>query len=353
MREWEKNIRKVEPYVPGEQPKDKDIIKLNTNENPYPPAPHVKEVLESIRTEDFRKYPDPAADMLISAISENYGVDKNMIFTGVGSDDVLSMIFLTFFNSDRPVLFPDITYSFYSVWADVYRIKYETPLLDENFNIRAEDYYGPNGGVVIANPNAPTGIYRNLDFIKDILEHNRDVIVVVDEAYIDFAGQSAVSLLKDYDNLIVVQTFSKSKSLAGMRISMAFANPELIKALNDVKYSVNSYTMNMPSILLGTAAAESMDYYNRTTEKIIETRKRSAGRLKALGFECLESGSNFIFARHGRVKGTDIYDFLRKNKVFVRHFNAPRIDDFLRISIGTDAEMDRLFELLEGYLANL
>lgn len=190
-----KNIRKVEPYVPGEQPKDKDIIKLNTNENPYPPAPHVKEVLESIRTEDFRKYPDPAADMLISAISENYGVDKNMIFTGVGSDDVLSMIFLTFLI--RTVLcFSGYNIFFYSVWADVYRIKYETPLLDENFNIRAEDYYKPNGGVVIANPNAPTGIYRNLDFIKDILEHNRDVIVVVDEAYIDLRDSQRYRFLK-------------------------------------------------------------------------------------------------------------------------------------------------------------
>ena len=353
MRDWENNIRRVVPYTPGEQPKNTCVIKLNTNENPYPPAPAVCEAAAKMNMDLLRLYPDPAASSLIDALAGLYGVKSSQIFPGVGSDDVLSMIFMTFFNSDKPILFPDITYSFYSVWADVYRIKYETPLLDENFNIRAEDYYKPNGGVVIANPNAPTGIYRNLDFIKDILEHNHDVIVVVDEAYIDFAGQSAVSLLKDYDNLIVVQTFSKSKSLAGMRIGMAFANPELIKALNDVKYSVNSYTMNMPSILLGTAAAESMDYYNRTTEKIIETRKRSAGRLKALGFECLESGSNFIFARHGRVKGTDIYDFLRKNKVFVRHFNAPRIDDFLRISIGTDAEMDRLFELLEGYLANL
>ena len=358
MADWEANVRRVVPYTPGEQPKRNDIIKLNTNECPYPPAPGVTKALQEFEADKLRLYPDPAALELREAIAAAVSVSEHpvaadQVFVGVGSDDVLALAFLTFFNSKKPILFPDITYSFYSVWADVYRIKYETPLLDENFNIRVEDYYKPNGGVVIANPNAPTGIYRNLDFIKDILEHNRDVIVVVDEAYIDFAGQSAVSLLKDYDNLIVVQTFSKSKSLAGMRIGMAFANPELIKALNDVKYSVNSYTMNMPSILLGTAAAESMDYYNRTTEKIIETRKRSAGRLKALGFECLESGSNFIFARHGRVKGTDIYDFLRKNKVFVRHFNAPRIDDFLRISIGTDAEMDRLFELLEGYLANL
>ena len=350
MREWEKNIRKVEPYVPGEQPKDKDIIKLNTNENPYPPAPHVKEVLESIRTEDFRKYPDPAADMLISAISENYGVDKNMIFTGVGSDDVLSMIFLTFFNSDRPVLFPDITYSFYSVWADVYRIKYETPLLDENFNIRAEDYYKPNGGVVIANPNAPTGIYRNLDFIKDILEHNRDVIVVVDEAYIDFAGQSAVSLLKDYDNLIVVQTFSKSKSLAGMRIGMAFANPELIKALNDVKFSFNSYTMNYPTIVMGTACMQDDAYFKNTVSKVIATREWFEKELIRLGFAFQPSYSNFVFATHKSAKAKDIFEAAKKEHIFVRYFDKPRIDNYLRISIGTDEEMKEFVRFLEQYL---
>ena len=351
MREWEKNIRKVEPYVPGEQPKDKDIIKLNTNENPYPPAPHVKEVLESIRTEDFRKYPDPAADMLISAISENYGVDKNMIFTGVGSDDVLSMIFLTFFNSDRPVLFPDITYSFYSVWADVYRIKYETPLLDENFNIRAEDYYKPNGGVVIANPNAPTGIYRNLDFIKDILEHNRDVIVVVDEAYIDFAGQSAVSLLKDYDNLIVVQTFSKSKSLAGMRIGMAFANPELIKALNDVKYSVNSYTMNMTSIKYGVASINDKAYFEECVDKIITTREKAKKSLSELGFTFPDSKANFIFAAHKSVPAKEIFEKLKEKKIFVRYFNQPGIDNYLRITVGTDEQMDKLMEALSEIVA--
>lgn len=350
MKAWENNIRKVDPYVPGEQPKDKNIIKLNTNENPYPPAPAVIKLAKEMDCNPFRKYPDPTSMNLVSALAKNYGLNDDQVFVGVGSDDVLSMVFLTFFNSNKPILFPDITYSFYNVWAEVYKIPYERPALDEEFNIVAADYYKENGGVVIANPNAPTGIYRNLDFIRDILDHNQDVIVVVDEAYIDFAGESAISLLKEYDNLIVVQTFSKSKSMAGMRIGMAMASPYLIKAMNDVKYSINSYTMNMPSILLGTAAAESNEYYNETTAKIIATREKSAIKLAELGFTCLKSGANFIFAKHNKVSGPEIYEYLRENKVFVRHFNAERINDFLRITIGTDEEMDRLFELLENFL---
>lgn len=350
MKPWENNIRRVEPYVPGEQPKYKDIIKLNTNENPYPPAPAVFEAAAGLDTSMYRKYPDPACDILREALAENYGVTSDNVFVGVGSDDVLSMIFLTFFNSKKPILFPDITYSFYSVWAEVYGIPYKRPALDENFNIKAEDYYEENGGVVIANPNAPTGIYRNLDFIRDILEHNQDVIVVVDEAYIDFAGESAVKLLEEYENLIVVQTFSKSKSMAGMRIGMAIAGKELIKALNDVKYSVNSYTMNMPSLVMGTAAAKSNEYYKEITAKIVATRERTVEELNKLDFECLPSGANFVFAKHKNIPGVDIYEYLRQNKVFVRRFNAPRIEDYLRITIGTDAEMDRLFELLGEYL---
>lgn len=351
MKPWENNIRRVEPYVPGEQPKDTNIIKLNTNENPYPPAPAVYEEAGKIDMSMYRKYPDPACDILREALANNYGVTSDNVFVGVGSDDVLSMIFLTFFNSKKPILFPDITYSFYSVWAEVYGIPYERPALDENFNIRAEDYYAENGGVVIANPNAPTGIYRSLDFIRDILDHNQDVIVVVDEAYIDFAGDSAVKLLNEYENLIVVQTFSKSKSMAGMRIGMAIAGKKLIKALNDVKYSVNSYTMNMPSLIMGTAAAKSNEYYREITAKIIATRERTVKELSGLGFECLPSGANFVFAKHNRISGIDIYEYLRQNKVYVRRFNAPRIDDYLRITIGTDSEMDRLLVLLKEYIS--
>ena len=350
MREWEKNIRRVEPYVPGEQPKNTDsVIKLNTNENPYPPAPEVEAAAEKMNFDLFRLYPDPSATMLTEAIAAKYGVKPSQVFPGVGSDDVLSMIFLTFFNSDRPVLFPDITYSFYSVWADVYKIPYERPALDGNFMIRAEDYYKPNGGVVIANPNAPTSIYREPGFIEDILKHNSDSIVVVDEAYIDFAGESALSLLPEYDNLIVVRTFSKSRSMAGMRIGFAIASEELIKALNDVKFSINSYTLNRPSIELGTIAIKADDYYDSVTEKIIATRERSIEELEKLGFRCLKSGTNFIFATHESVDANVIFKELKEAGIFVRHFSTPRIDNYLRITVGTDEQMDSLIKFLGKY----
>lgn len=350
MREWEKNIRRVEPYVPGEQPKNTDkIIKLNTNENPYPPAPEVEAAAEAMNCDRFRLYPDISAAPLVEAIADKYGVKPSQIFPGVGSDDVLSMIFLTFFNSDKPVLFPDITYSFYSVWADVYKIAYERPALDENFMIKAEDYYKPNGGVVIANPNAPTSIYRDLDFIEDILKHNEDSIVVVDEAYIDFAGRSALELLPRYDNLIIVRTFSKSRSMAGMRIGFAIASEELIKALNDVKFSINSYTLNMPSIELGTIAIKADDYYNSVTDKIISTRERSKKELESMGFKCLASGTNFLFATHKSVDAGTIFKELKEAGIYVRHFNAPRIDNYLRITIGTDEQMDTLIDFLKKY----
>ena len=249
MKEWKKNIRQVVPYVPGEQPKCTSMIKLNTNENPYPPAPGVKEMCSHI--DDLRLYPDPAASLLVNAIAEYKGLDAEQVFVGVGSDDVLAMSFLTFFNGDEPIFFPDITYSFYDVWAELFRVPYKTQPLDENFLIKKEDYYSKNGGVIFPNPNAPTGVLMPLSDIRDILDHNQDVIVIVDEAYIDFGGVSAQSLLNDYENLLIVQTFSKSRSMAGMRIGYAMGSAELIKALNDVKYSFNSYTMNRPSILLG------------------------------------------------------------------------------------------------------
>lgn len=234
MKAYEKNIRIVEPYVPGEQPQHK-VIKLNTNENPYPPAPGVKEALEKMDADRLRLYPDPEASALTEALAKYYGVGKNQVFVGVGSDDVLSMCFLTFFNSDKPVLFPDITYSFYKVWAELYRIPYECQKLDENFRIVKEDYYKENGGVIFPNPNAPTGLYEDIRFVEDVLTHNQDVIVIVDEAYIDFAGESALKLIDRYENLIVVQTFSKARSMAGMRIGYAIASPKLIGYLNDVK----------------------------------------------------------------------------------------------------------------------
>ena len=263
MKAFEKNIRKVEPYVPGEQPQRK-VIKLNTNENPYPPAPGVAKALKGMETDRLRLYPDPAATPLVEELARFYQVQPDQVFVGVGSDDVLSMCFLTFFNSKKPLLFPDVTYSFYKVWADVYRIPYETPALDENMAIRSLDYKRENGGIIFPNPNAPTGLYMPLDQVEEIVRANQDVIVIVDEAYIDFAGPSARELLPGYDNLLVVQTFSKSRSMAGVRIGFAMGSPALIKALNDVKYSYNSYTMNLPSQIAGTQAVKDRAYFEET-----------------------------------------------------------------------------------------
>lgn len=351
MREWENNIRKVVPYTPGEQPKVENIIKLNTNENPYPPSPKAKEAAEKYNLDTLRLYPDPAAASLVDTLAEYYGVGKDQVFVGVGSDDVLSMCFLTFFNSEKPILFPDITYSFYSVWADVYRISYERPALDENFMLRASDYYKENGGVIFPNPNAPTAVYQGLDFVEDILEHNRDVIVIVDEAYIDFGGKSALELIDKYDNLVVVQTFSKSRSMAGMRIGYAISNPQLIKALNDVKFSINSYTMNGPSLCYGVEAVRDNEYFVENIEKIKKTREAAKVKLKELGFSFPDSQANFIFATHKSVPAKVIFEKLKENNIFVRYFNTPGIDNYLRITIGTDEQMDKFFKVLAGIVS--
>lgn len=351
MREWENNIRKVVPYVPGEQPKLLDVIKLNTNENPYPPAPGVEKVLREFDVDSLRLYPDPLVSDLVKAIADFYGLNENQVFTGVGSDDVLAMIFMTFFNSDKPLIFPDITYSFYDVWAEMLRIPYETIALDDEFKINPEDYYRENGGVIFPNPNAPTGELLSLDMVEDIIKHNSDVIVVVDEAYIDFGGASALPLIDKYDNVIVVQTFSKSRSLAGSRVGYAMANPVLIKYLNDVKYSFNSYTMDRITIAAATEAVKDREYFEATTAKVIKTREWTKNELARLGFEFGDSKSNFIFARHPKMSGQDLFDKLKAEKVFVRHFSKPeRIADYLRISIGTDQQMQKLISILERIL---
>lgn len=348
MKAWEKNIRKVVPYTPGEQPKEKDVIKLNTNENPYPPAPgvlHAKEELEKLRL-----YPDPTAGDLVKAIAKYHGLKENQVFVGVGSDDVLAMSFLTFFNSDKPVLFPDVTYSFYDVWADLFRISYETKALDESFCLKAEDYYEANGGVIFPNPNAPTGLAVPLSFVRDVLEHNQDVIVIIDEAYIDFGGESALSLIDEYENLLVVRTFSKSRSMAGLRIGYAMGNADLIKALNDVKYSYNSYTMNYPSIVLGVESILDDAYFKETVAKVVATREWFEGELTRLGFTYLKSSSNFVFASHKSVPAKEIFEKAKEANIYVRYFNKPRIDNYLRISIGTDEEMQKFVEFLEAML---
>ncbi|MDO5409341.1 MAG: histidinol-phosphate transaminase [Lachnospiraceae bacterium] len=349
MKPWENYIRRVEPYVPGEQPKNKNVIKLNTNENPYPPAPGVEKARKAFSDDSLRLYPDPAASSLTEALADYYGLAPEQVFVGVGSDDVLAMAFLTFFNSEKPILFPDITYSFYSVWADLFRIPYERPALDADFRMVKEDYYQPNGGIVFPNPNAPTSLLEPLSFIRDILDHNQESIVIVDEAYIDFGGESAIPLLKEYDNLLVVQTFSKSRSMAGMRIGYAMGNPLLIKALNDVKYSYNSYTMNRPSLVFGVEAVKDDAYFKETLGKIIKTRQEAIEKLTELGFTCLESASNFLFAAHKTVPAEKIFKELKEEGIFVRHFNSARIDNYLRITIGTPEEMEKLYQFLARY----
>lgn len=346
MREWENNIRKVEPYVPGEQPKQDNVIKLNTNENPYPPTPMVTDAAGHFNLDKLRLYPDPEAADLVGAIAGYYGMNKNQVFVGVGSDDVISMCFLTFFNSDKPVLFPDITYSFYSVWADLYRIPYENPKLDADFKIVPEDYYKENGGVIFPNPNAPTALYMELDKVEDIIKHNQDVVVIIDEAYIDFGGKSALEFVNKYENVLVVQTFSKSRSMAGMRIGYAFGNEKLIKALNDVKYSFNSYTMNATSLAYGVCAVKDKQYFEKCVNEIIKTRQYSAQKLTELGFTFPESKANFIFATHKSVPAAKIFEELKKRNIYVRYFNKPVIDNYLRITIGTKEQMDKLFEAL-------
>lgn len=350
MKNWEKNVRLVTPYTPGEQPKKRDIIKLNTNENPYSPAPGVQKVLKEFETDRLRLYPDPASSELVDAIASEYGVRYSQVFAGVGSDDVLAMAFMTFFNSKKPILFPDITYSFYDVWAEVFRIPYETIPLDEDFRICTKDYQRENGGVIFPNPNAPTGVLMPLEQVEEIIRANQDVVVIVDEAYIDFGGVSALPLIEKYENLLVVQTFSKSRSMAGMRIGYAFGSEKLIAYLNDVKYSFNSYTLNSLTIEMGTAAILDEAYFKETTQKIIATRERTKEELRALGYRMDDSKSNFLFVTHDKISMERLFEDLKKKDIYVRHFSKPeRIANYLRITIGTDEEMNTLITFLKNY----
>lgn len=348
---WEDNVRKVVPYTPGEQPQDQNVIKLNTNENPYPPAPGVADRLAELIPERMRLYPAfPEQTRLAEALAACYGIDREQLFIGVGSDDVLSLAFMTFFQSGRPVLFPDITYSFYDVWADLYRIPYEKKALDAQFAIRPEDYRQPNGGVVFPNPNAPTGVLMAPEQVEEIVAANRDVVVIVDEAYIDFGGISCLPLIDRYDNLLVVQTFSKSRSMAGMRIGYAMGDPKLIRYLNDVKYAVNSYTMNYAALQLGVEAVQDVAYFEECCARIVRTRERAEEELRRLGFTFPESYGNFIFASHKDIPAKEIFERLKENGIYVRYWNKERINNHLRITIGTDEQMEELYLALEKIL---
>lgn len=348
MKEWEKNIRKIDPYVPGEQPHNANMIKLNTNENPYPPSPGVLHALENFDVNVLRLYPDDKSKVLVDTLAEYYHVNSDQIFVGVGSDEVLGFAFLTFFNSVKPIVFSDITYSFYKVWAKLYKIPYTLAPLDEDFRMKKEDFYEENGGVIIANPNAPTGICENLEFIEDILLHNQDVVVIVDEAYIDFGGKSALELIDRYENLLVVRTFSKSRSLAGMRIGFCMGNARLIQAMNDVKYSFNSYTMNQVSIVVGAQSVRDEAYFRENVAKIIAQRTETENALRMMGFTCLPSATNFIFAKHNKKSGKELLQKLREKNIYVRNFpDNERIKEYLRITIGSKEQMDVVLKELK------
>lgn len=344
--QWQDNVRRIMPYVPGEQPKTSDVIKLNTNENPYPPSPRVRSVIDSFECGRMRLYPDTDSTVLVDELAKRYNVKQSQIFVGVGSDDVLSVAFLTFFNSTKPILFPDITYSFYDVWAELYKIPYKVCPLDENFRIISDDYLCDNGGIVIANPNAPTGVLESVDTLERIIMANPSSVVIVDEAYIDFGGQSCMELIDKYDNLLVVQTFSKSRSMAGMRIGFAVGCEKLIASLNDVKFSINSYTMNVMTQICGAEAVKDDEYFRSMNNKIIETREYSKERLAQLGFDFTDSMSNFIFASHKKVPASLIFSKLKEKNIYVRYWNKPRIANRLRITVGTKEEMDALFAAL-------
>lgn len=347
---WEDKVRKVLPYTPGEQPDRKNMIKLNTNECPYPPAPQVESALKEMGGEQLRLYPDPSCAVLVDALADYYGLKSSEVFVGVGSDDVLAMIFMTFFNGKEPVLFPDITYSFYDVWAELYKIPYKKCQLNEDFHIRKEDYLTQNGGIIFPNPNAPTGVLESADMIEEIIKANRDVVVIVDEAYIDFGGESVLPLIEKYDNLLVVQTFSKSRAMAGMRIGFAVGSEKLIGYLKDVKFSFNSYTLNMPAIEMGVEAVKDDGYFKKIVNKIIETREKTKKELKELGFTFTDSKSNFLFASHESVPASELFQALKDNGIYVRYWNKPRINNRLRITIGTDWQMEKLILFLKEYL---
>lgn len=349
---WENNVRKVVPYVAGEQPKQKDVIKLNTNECPYPPAPAVEKALKEIDFDSFRLYPDPDTSSITEALAKYYNVSTKNVFVGVGSDDVLSMAFLTYFNSDKPILFPDVTYSFYDVWADLYRIPYKTVPLKDDWSIDKEGFKQENGGVIFPNPNAPTGLFEDVSTVEEIIAANPNVVVIVDEAYIDFGGESVIPLTSKYDNLLVVQTFSKSRAMAGMRIGFCIGNEKLIGYLNDAKFSFNSYTMNRPAQELGALAVLDDAYFKDITGRIVKTREWVKGELKRLGFTFPDSKANFIFASHKSIPAKEIYTYLRTRNIFVRYWDKARINNSLRITIGTDEQMKTLIGALEEYIGD-
>ncbi len=350
-RYWSDVVTSLTPYVPGEQPKIDNLIKLNTNENPYPPSPRVIEALKLEAGPSLRLYPDPNGERLKAAIADYYHIGPDSVFVGNGSDEVLAHVFHALLKHEKPILFPDVTYSFYPVYARLYGIAFETVPLDENFSINAEDYFRPNGGIIFPNPNAPTGCLLEPAAIEKIVEANPDSVVVVDEAYIDFGGDSVVSLTRRHANLLVIQTLSKSRSLAGLRVGFAVGNPDLIEALERLKNSFNSYPLGRLAISGAVAAFEDRDYFEHTCRSVISSRTMLVSGLEKLGFLVLPSMANFVFARHPEWDAALIASKLRESRIIVRHFRQPRIEQFLRITVGTDEACSALLASLAEILS--
>ena len=350
-RYWSPVVHTLTPYVPGEQPRIANLVKLNTNENPYGPSPRVIEAIKAELGDNLRLYPDPNSERLRQAIAEFFRIDLNQVFVGNGSDEVLAHTFQALLKHNKPLLFPDISYSFYPVYCGLYDIQYQEVPLADDFSICVDDYARENGGIIFPNPNAPTGRLLALGEIERLLKINTDSVVVVDEAYVDFGGESAVSLINRYPNLLVTQTVSKSRSLAGLRVGYAMGNPELIEALIRVKDSFNSYPLDRLAIVGGTAAFEDVAYFEDTCNRVIASRKILVAALEGLGFKVIPSAANFVFASPSDLSAPQLADALRERGIIVRYFNKPRIDNFLRITIGTEEQNQMLLEALGEILA--
>lgn len=345
--------KSIEPYTPGEQPKDKNYIKLNTNESPYPPSPYVKKVLIESNFDDLRLYPDPNVSDLKKEIAELYNVNTNNIFIGNGSDEILAFSFMAFFNKGDKVYYPNITYSFYSVYSSLFDLNEIKIPLKDDFTIDINNYKNLDSGIFIANPNAPTGLLLTLSEIEEIVMSNKNNIVIIDEAYIDFAEiESACKLVSKYDNLLVIQTFSKSRALAGIRLGFAIGNENLIQGLKNIKYSFNSYTINRLSIIAGIEAIKDNQYFKDTVNKVINTREKTKIKLKELGFNVLDSKSNFIFISHKNIFAEDLYLKLKDKGILVRYFKSDLINNYIRVTIGTDEEMDIFVEKIKYIIKN-
>jgi len=348
---WSKIVNQLDPYVPGEQPQDLQYIKLNTNESPYPPSPAVAQALSAFDCDGLRRYPDPQSSRLVETLAEYHGLTPAQVFVGNGSDEVLAHAFQALLQKPAPILFPDISYSFYPVYCGLYRIEFETVALDQSFRIDVNDYQPGNGGIVIPNPNAPTGIALEVDAIRRLLECNRESVVIIDEAYVDFGAESAARLIAEYDNLLVVQTFSKSRNLAGLRLGTAFGHAQLIEALQRVKNSFNSYPVDSLASACAIASLEDEAYFLQCREQIVASRTRLSESLATLGFEVFPSSSNFVFVRHANRAAQSLYLELKSAGILVRYFNKPRIDQCLRITVGSDPECDALLAALQKILA--